>query len=196
MTPATIAAPPTTRQARPIAVVQGTSGRHIQRLFDDFIGRWRSACRLVGAIEVPETSPDAAIDRSRIRAITDGRSYPLFQDLGSGSTACALAPEGAVLAAATVCRDIARGCDLVLLSKFGKLEAESRSGLLSAFTAAIEADVPVLTSVAPRYTAQWARFADPFFEILPPGLDAIETWWSSLPRKPGMSGRYPVQWAK
>ena len=47
------------------------------------------------------------------------------------------------MAAAAVRRDIAAGCDLVVLSKFGKLEAGG-GGLRDAFGAAIEAGVPVL----------------------------------------------------
>ena len=63
-----------------------------------------------------------------------------------------------------------------MLSKFGKLEAE-RSGLSAAFAAGVEARIPILTSVAPKFDAQWRTFASPLFEMLPPQMAAIEAWW-------------------
>jgi hypothetical protein len=78
-----------------------------------------------------------------------------------------------------VCQDIAAGCDLVVLSKFGKLEAENGSGLLAAFVAALESGVPVLTAVSPHRLAQWDAFAAPYYETIGPSLDAIAAWWSA-----------------
>ena len=47
----------------------------------------------------------------------------MFIDLGSGSAACHLESAGVLAAAERVREDIAIGCDLVVLNKFGKLEA-------------------------------------------------------------------------
>ena len=120
----------------PIAVVQGADGATIQRLLADVLtAPWRPA-RVAGVVEVPEGDDAEPCGTDILQNITDGRRYPIFQDLGSGSTACSLDPRGVVDACAAVCRDIAAGCDLVVLSKFGKLEAESGSGLLAAFATA------------------------------------------------------------
>jgi hypothetical protein len=48
----------------------------------------------------------------------------MFQDLGHGSTACRIDPAGVLLASEAVRRDIDTGCNLVLLNRFAKLEAE------------------------------------------------------------------------
>ena len=114
----------------------------------------------------------------RLHNIGDGRRFALFQDLGSGSTSCAVDPGGVADACAAVCNDISAGCDLVVLSKFGKLEAENGSGLLAAFVAALESGVPVVTSVSPNRLAQWDAFAAPYYETIEPSLDAIAAWWS------------------
>jgi hypothetical protein len=82
-------------------------------------------------------------------------------------------------ACAAVCGDIAAGCDLVVLSKFGKLEAENGSGLLAAFVAALESGVPVLTSVSPNRLAQWDAFAAPYYEVIGPNQAEIATWWAA-----------------
>jgi len=68
--------------------------------------------------------------------------------------ACHLDPGGVLAAGEAVCRDVTAGCDLVVLSKFGKLEA-ARGGLAGAFAAAFAAHVPVLTSVGAPFRTAW-----------------------------------------
>jgi hypothetical protein len=70
------------------------------------------------------------------------------------------------------------------LNKFGKLKA-ANSGLADAFRAAIEADVPVLTSLSPASEAASRAFAGPLFVTLPADPVEIDTWWQSV--------RSPVQ---
>jgi len=77
------------------------------------------------------------------------------------------------------CAATSAGCDLVMLSKFGKLEADG-GGLRNAFGAAIEAGVPVLTSVSSAYTAKWEAFATPLFTVLPPDAAQVDSWWQSV----------------
>ncbi len=166
---------------KPIAIVQGAAGAEIQQLFRDFIARHAASARIVGLVEDARgLAEDGSREPGRLRNITDGRHYPMFQDLGAGSSGCAFDPQGVVLAAEAVENDIAAGCDLVVLSKFGKYEAENRSGLVSAFQAAIGEGAPVLTSVSPRHAEAWEAFAAPFFTVLPAELAAIEAWWASV----------------
>ncbi len=99
-----------------------------------------------------------------------------MRDLGPGAVACRLDASGVVSAAEAVQQGIAAGCDLVILNKFGKIEAE-RSGLAPAFASAIEAGVPILTSVSPKFTEAWERFAAPLYVIVPPDADALDDWW-------------------
>lgn len=164
---------------QPIAVVQGAESDAIQRLFLELLDApWRPE-RIAGVIEVPDERAVDVCGAETLRNIGDGARYPIFQDLGPGSTACALDPAGVAEACAAVCRDIAAGCDLVVLSKFGKLEAENRSGLTSAFAAAIEAGVPILTAVSPRNQERWAAFAAPCYQVLGPSLAEIAGWWAA-----------------
>ena len=106
-----------------------------------------------------------------------------FQDLGPGSTTCHLAEAGALVAADAVRQDIAVGCDLVLLNKFGKLEAAG-GGLRDAFGAAMEAGVPVLTSVSSGFAAAWQSFAAPLFVVVPADADMIDAWWNAVRLRP------------
>lgn len=165
---------------RPIAIVQGAESAAIQQIFADFAARLQRTARVVGVVEDACSADGRACGPGMLRSIADGRAYRLFQDLGAGASSCALDPGGVVEAGEAVRHGIAGGCDLVVLSKFGKLEAENGSGLIPAFAAAIEAGVPVLTSVSPKHAAAWSAFADPLFTRLPADAGAIERWWQDV----------------
>jgi len=164
-------------QSKPIAIVQGADSTVIQQLFREFVAHQPTALRIAGLIESGDCKSPAD---GRLLNIADGRDFALFQELGAGSTACSLDAESVIDASSRVCADITRGCDLVVLSKFGKLEAENRSGLIPAFTAAIEAGIPVLTSVSPKYADAWSAFAEPMFDVLPPEMAQVEAWWEAV----------------
>ncbi|TXL71114.1 DUF2478 domain-containing protein [Vineibacter terrae] len=162
-----------------IAVVQGMQGAVVQDLFRVLAARWQGCARLAGVIAEDHGLPGRACSAGYLRSLASGERFAIFQDLGPGSAGCHLAGDGALAAAAAVRRDIATGCDLVLLSKFGKLEANG-GGLRDAFGAAIEAQVPVLTSVSPAQLAAWKAFAAPLFTVVPADADRIDAWRRSV----------------
>ena len=164
-----------------IAVVHGP-GPVVQGLFRTLAERWQGQERVVGAIAEDHGLPDRACTAGYLRSLADGARYPIFQDLGRGAQACHLAGDGALVAATAVARDIEAGCDLVILSKFGKLEAGG-GGLREAFAAAIEAGVPVLTTVAVSQAATWESFAAPLFMPIAADAGEIEAWWQSVRAK-------------
>ena len=138
----------------------------VQVLFRTLAERWQGEARVVGAIAEDHGLPDRACSAGYLRSLADGARYPIFQDLGRGSQTCHLAGDGALVAGAAVAKDIETGCDLVILSK--------------AFAAAIEAGVPVLTSVAASQAAPWRSFAAPLFTPLDADAGEIEAWWRSV----------------
>lgn len=158
-----------------VAVVMGAPSAVIQNLFRELAERWQSDMRIAGVIEEPHGLADRKCNAGYLRSITNGTLYPIFQDLGPGAEACHLEGAGAISATAAIEQDIAAGCDLVMLSKFGKLEA-SRGGLIGAFTAAIDAGLPVLTSVSPAFEQSWETFAAPLFDVLEADSSKIEAW--------------------
>jgi hypothetical protein len=166
-----------------IAVVQGAPAASMQRLFATLAERWLPSLRLAGVVAEDHGLADRACSAGYLRSLRSGERFQIFQDLGPGSTGCHLAGAGALAATVAVQRDIADGCDLVLLSKFGKLEAGG-GGLRDAFSAAIEEGIPVLTSVAPAFAAAWAEFAGSFSVVLPPDDDRIEDWRKAVVPKP------------
>ena len=162
-----------------IAVIRGARGDEVQDLFEALVVRWRPSARVAGVLAEGHGLADRACSAGYLRSIATGARFAIFQDLGAGSQECHLEGGGALGAAEAVRRDIAAGCDLVLLSKFGKLEA-SGQGLRGAFAAAIEAHVPLLTSVSRPFEAAWNEFAEPLSEFLPAHPAAIDNWWRSV----------------
>jgi hypothetical protein len=170
-----------------IVAVQGAPNADIQELFAGLTVIWRRiGLRLAGLLEEAVPSPaDGRVTR-RLRDIATGAAYTITQELGPGSTACSLDTGGFAAACSGVEAALQRGCDLVIISKFGKLEAE-RGGLMSAFQAAIGAGVPVLTSVPSYAEKAWAGFAEPLTVFMRPDREAIENWRCSVAR--AASGR-------
>jgi hypothetical protein len=164
-----------------IAVVQGASSTAAQDLLRDFVARWRPSTRIAGVIEESHGLANRACSAGRLQSLISGVSYPIFQDLGEGSSACHLEGSGAITASEAVRQDIVAGCDLVVLSKFGKLEA-AREGLNAAFRYAIEAGVPILSAVSPKFQDAWDRFAAPLSVGLPADADALDQWWRQVSR--------------
>ncbi len=162
-----------------IAVIQGAPSAEVQQLFRTLIDHWRPSAHIAGVTAEDHGLPDRACTAGYLASVTSGERFQIFQDLGAGSKGCHLAGDGAVSAAQAVCRDIAAGCDLVVLSKFGNLEKKG-SGLRDAFNAAIEAGIPVLTSVSPAYMAAWEAYAAPLSVVLPPDAERIDAWWQSV----------------
>jgi Protein of unknown function (DUF2478) len=164
---------------RKIAVVQGAPSAEVQALFRSLVDGWRPTARITGVVAEEHGLPDRACTAGYLVSLTNSERFQIFQDLGPGSKGCHLAPAGALAAAEAVRRDIAAGCDLVVLSKFGHLE-KSGGGLRDAFTAAIEADIPILTSVAPAYMAAWEGFVAPLSVTMRLDPGQIEEWWQTV----------------
>ena len=166
-----------------VAVVRGAASPIIEHVMAALVDLLQPRFRLAGAIAEAHGLPERSCSAGYLRNVKTGERFSIFHDLGPGSTLCHLTGDGARAAAEAVERDIAAGCDLVVLSKFGKLEAAGE-GLAAAFKAALDAELPLLTSVSPALEGAWTKFIARPFMILPPDQTEIETWWRELRRTP------------
>ncbi len=165
-----------------IAALQGESSPELQRLLADFAERRRKAgLRVAGVIQIAEPSFDCARRELALRDIVTGAEYPIVQNLGRESQACSLDAGGVAAACAAVMQAVERGVDVVVLSKFGKLEAGG-SGLLDCFAAAAEAGVPCAVGVAPALSAPLHDFAGEFLQWVDASEGALEAWWAGRVR--------------
>jgi len=159
-----------------IAVVQGAPNATVQDMFRTLVDRWGTSARVAGVLAETHGLAERVCSAGYLRNVYTGERFSIFQDFGPSSTTCHLDELGVLAATETVRRDISAGCDLVVLSKFGKLEA-SGTGLLNAFNAAIDANLPVLTSVSPACEQMWMKFAGPSFVVLAADPVKIDEWW-------------------
>ncbi|MFO1102443.1 MAG: DUF2478 domain-containing protein [Methylocystis sp.] len=162
--------------AKRIAALRGATSHELQGALSAFAREVQSqGFRVAGVIEESACGGGGCKSLS-VKDIWSGETIPISQKLGAGSEACNLDPGGLALACGRIEAAISRGVDVVVLSKFGKLEA-SRSGLCDAFRAAILADVPVVTAVSLPVSRDWDCFAGELSEYVEPDIDALATWW-------------------
>lgn len=164
--------------AERIAIVRGVDSATLQILFEEAVTRWR-ACdiRVVGVIEEQHGLPGRTCNAGVLRDIVSGEPYSIYLEVPPRNTACHIDATGAENACAVVLPQI-ETCDLVVLSKFGKLEAAG-GGLLSAFEAAMAEEKPVLTTVSNKHLDAWRAFA-PTATALPARAAALQEWWSGV----------------
>jgi molybdopterin-guanine dinucleotide biosynthesis protein A len=106
-----------------------------------------------------------------------GTAFPIMQRLGSG--ACCAVDTQAVAAACMVVRGaVERHCDLVIVNKFGHLEAEG-AGLADEMMAAMAEDVPLLTTVSSTRVEAWLAFCGGLCDLIPPEPSALWRWWEA-----------------
>lgn len=166
-----------------IAVVQGASSAIVQALFSDLVARWGRTIRIAGVIEDRDGPTEGRTCRAgELRNIADGVRYPMFEILPPGATACDINDAKVTRACGAVLSDIALGCELVVLSKFGKLEAGG-GGLMAAFRAAAAADIPILTCAAPATCKAWEYLAAPSAVVLPAEPAALDAWLRAVCRR-------------
>jgi hypothetical protein len=170
--------PGTEQDACRIAALQGTSSAQIQALLSNFATRVAlKGHEVAGVVELVAARPNGGCRTFSLRDLSTGAIISISQNLGPGSTACNLDTSGLAQACAAVERAIALGPDVVILSKFGKQEAE-RGGLADAFRAAVAAGLPVVTAVSPSVAEAWRTFAGPLSEYVLADLGSLDAWWS------------------
>lgn len=87
-----------------------------------------------------------------------GGHYPVSQPLGPGAGACRSDPQGFARASEVLRAALADRPELVIVNRFGGLEAEG-GGFAAEMLALVSEGVPVLTLVSERRRAAWARFS-------------------------------------
>jgi hypothetical protein len=158
-----------------ILAVQGGDSDTIQALLARLAERWvADGSRVTGVVEEEGGGPRKGCGGTRLRNLGTGATYDIYQDLGPQSTACCLDARGFAEACQHIVDEIPAS-DIVVLSKFGKLESE-RGGLLAAFAAAALHDKPVITAVSPTFNASYLAFVGPYGAIVSPDETELHAW--------------------
>lgn len=158
-----------------VAVVVGAESAQIQTLFAAVTSRWRAAgVRVAGVIAEPHGLPGGTCSAGILRDIESGLVYTIYLDSAPDGTSCHLDAKGVDVACLNLIDQI-ETCDLMVLSKFGKLEATGK-GLANAFAIALGTGKPVLTTISDKHREAWTAFA-PYAAYLPADESTLQTWW-------------------
>jgi hypothetical protein len=147
-----------------------------QSVFERIVHECRThGLRVAGAFQHPAGVVAAGHCDVVLEDLLTGRRTGLFENRGAGATGCRLD----VAALAEVTGQIERSLDgnpaLLLLNKFGKVEAGG-GGLIDLIAAAIDRGIPVIISVPVRNLDAWRDFAGDMSIELSKNYSEIENW--------------------
>lgn len=159
------------------AVIHGPGSHQVDALLDSFATELIQRGFHVGGLVQRNCNPlPACAEQMDLVDLMTGEQFVISQDLGPHSNACRVNPAGVVAAAPALRRAIAAGVDVLVVNKFGGLEA-GNAGLSAEMLIAMTDGVPLLTSVGGRYLNEWQRFTGGQTALLSPQLDDLWRWW-------------------
>ena len=106
--------------------------------------------------------------------VANEETYLVSQPMGSLSKSCRADPQGFARATVVLRRALQERPDLVVLNRFGRLEAEG-GGMSAELLDLMAEGVPVLTAVAPAYRDAWDAFSGGA-PVLPLDAAAVQAW--------------------
>jgi nucleoside-triphosphatase THEP1 len=160
-----------------IAVIAGRDGQDLQALMSAATARWhRAGMRLAGLLAEGHDG-EGVCSAAYLRDLTTGERFSIQRDAPPAGTSCHLDASGMEKACDALLPRLT-SADIVVLSKFGKLEA-AQQGLWRCFSAAAHAGTPLLTTVSSRH-AEALRAWAPAARWLEPEDGAIQAWWNAI----------------
>jgi hypothetical protein len=144
----------------------------------------RRGVRVAGLVQ--ERASDeglCALHEVRVRDLLSGDTLEIMQDLGREATGCRVDPAAIALAARLLDGARESGPDLLVASRFGRLESEG-GGMLAEIGRACADGLPLILCVSKRHLHAWDAFAAGLDAKLPPTLGAIEDWWAAVSGAP------------
>ena len=161
-----------------LAVVYG-SGEEPDAMLARFADRLR-ACGIAtaGIVQRNPVVPGRARCNMEIEILPAGERLLISEDRGAGARGCRLDPGMLLAAVAQAQARLAAGAEILILNRFGKLEAEGGGGR-DLIAAAVAQAVPVLVAVPWRNIDAFRAFAGEFASEMP--ITAFQAWARDLP---------------
>lgn len=137
--------------------------------------------RVRGLVQEETRDGPGGARRMLLTDLEGGERFDISQKLGSGSGSSCVDPGVLAAAGGVLRRALAEGADLVIVSRFGELEAAG-GGFAAEMLELMGEGVPLLTAVSSRFLENWRRFTDGAGAELSPDLEALEAWFAGLGR--------------
>lgn len=132
--------------------------------------------RVLGVIQAPEEVSYAYGSQMGIINLDNGAYTSIAQKLGKHNTSCCL-DSAAVSQACTILQHArAQNPDLIVVNRFGKLEAEGE-GFASEMLEIMSLGLPMITVVADRFLDEWRVFSGGLAQEIPAQLSAMQSWF-------------------
>lgn len=157
-----------------LAAVVFEPGAPVDAVLAESLSPWAGR-HLLGWLQGHENGDGCDCRDIVLRAVHDGSSRKITQDLGTGSTGCRLDNGALAEVAGWLLAGLSTPPELLVLNRFGKTEAEG-GGLRAVLEQAIGLDVPVLLAVNRRQLGFWRDYAGAMAEELPCDKAAISAW--------------------
>lgn len=159
------------------AIVHGGRGTVDVLLADFAFSLAASGVRVHGLVQQAQ-GPGKA--ETMLVDVRTSERYPLFQNLGSASSACSLDSGSIATASAVLRQALAARPDLVVVNRFGGLEANG-GGFAAEMLALMADGIPLITVVADEYQLDWRFFTGRAGVELPARDEALRAWFAALP---------------
>ncbi|GAW36169.1 hypothetical protein RA2_03238 [Roseovarius sp. A-2] len=142
--------------------------------------------RLCGTVQInSDCDADRPCDMD-VQVLPDGPVIRISQSLGPGAQGCRLDPAALEQAVAESEARLDAGCDLVIVNKFGKHEADGR-GFRGLIAEALGLGVPVLVGVNRLNAPRFQNFCEGLAEPVAPDARVLDAWVKSLAATPDVT---------
>jgi nucleoside-triphosphatase THEP1 len=130
--------------------------------------------RVVGLIQTRLRDGGAAVT-----VLPTGETIPLAPTHGTVLHSSRPGPCDLAQAAARIDALIESGADLVIINRFGKLEAAG-TGLVDEIARALSVDIPVVVAVPEFRFSEWLSFCRGMGVKLPCRNGSLQSWWKAM----------------
>lgn len=136
--------------------------------------------RVAGLVQINGDSATCDTLEMELEDLATGTRFDICQDLGAGSVgACRLDPAGLAAASAALRQALSNPVDLVVINKFGRMEADGQ-GLIDEIEAAVADGMPLVIGVPRRFEAVWAAYAEGLETRIACDRSGLDGWWAAV----------------
>lgn len=145
--------------AAPITVLTYASGSRVNDVLLDICGHLASkGYALAGMVQTAKSRPGRSRCDMILEDLGSGTQVEISEDRGPLARGCMLAVSQLLQAIELATRSLDDRCDLLVVNKFGKTEAEG-GGFRPLIVEAMARDIPVLIAVPAANLESWRHFA-------------------------------------
>ena len=131
--------------------------------------------KIGGLMQEIRSGIDGGMQSVHVVDVRSGEKFDIWEDRGRCATGCRLDEQALTISEKILDEAIRDEVDLLIINRFGRAESIGR-GLISSFAQALEADIPLLTSVRDPYTELWQKFHGGLGVELDASRKSIDQW--------------------